>query len=105
MCSRNQWRSPTAEAIFKNSQQYHAKSAGTAPSASIKITEALILWADLIFVMEKKHKQHIIRKFQFAVHKKEIIVLNIPDEYQYMDEELVEALKIAIAPHLEENEN
>ncbi len=101
VCSRNQWRSPTAEAIFEGSQQYHAKSAGTSPSARIKITEKLMLWADLIFVMEKKHKQQLREKFEFVANEKQIIVLDIPDEYQYMDEELIESIKIAVAPYLE----
>jgi predicted protein tyrosine phosphatase len=55
VCSRNQWRSPTAEALFKDSDLYVAKSAGTSDSARIKITPGLINWADCIFVMEKRH--------------------------------------------------
>lgn len=101
VCSRNQWRSPTAEAIFKHSQLYQVRSAGTEPSARIRITEKLVDWADIIFVMEKKHRQRIREKFEFATNGKKIIVLDIPDEYAYMDEELIESLKIAVSPYLE----
>lgn len=100
VCSRNQWRSPTAEEIFKNSQEYQAKSAGTEPSARIKITEKLINWADIIFVMEKKHKDRINQRFASVVDEKELIVLDIPDEYQFMDEELVDLIKLSVSNYL-----
>ena len=99
ICSRNQWRSPTAEKIFSN--QFHdTRSAGTEPSARIKITEKLINWADLIFVMEKKHKQRLTEKFGAILKDKKLIVLDILDEYQYMDEELIENLKNSVSPYL-----
>lgn len=100
VCSRNQWRSPTAEAIFKNHESHQAKSAGTEPSARIRLTEKLLQWADIVFVMEKKHRQRIQQKFPDLVNEKEIVVLDIPDEYQFMDEELVMSLKTAVSPYL-----
>jgi predicted protein tyrosine phosphatase len=100
VCSRNQWRSPTAEAIYKNSQEHQVQSAGTEPSARIKITEKLINWADVIFVMEKKHRERIEQRFSSIVDEKELIVLDIPDEYQFMDEELVDLIKISVSPYL-----
>lgn len=57
-------------------------------------------WADIVFVMEKKHKQRIQQKFPQLVNEKEIIVLDIPDEYQFMDEELVLSLKTVVSPYL-----
>ncbi len=98
ICSRNQWRSPTAEAIFKNSQNHHARSAGTEPSARIRVTEKLLSWADVVFVMEKKHRERLQEKFPSM--GKTIIVLDIPDEYQYMDPELVEMIKHSVEPYL-----
>src|ERR1700756_3313528 len=93
VCSRNQWRSPTAEAIYKRQSGLHVKSAGTEPSARIKLTAKIIMWADIIFVMEKKHKQKMMEKFPFETEGKQIIILDIPDEYQFMDEELIEDIK------------
>lgn len=100
ICSRNQWRSLTAEVIFKNYPNHQAKSAGTEPSARIRINEKLLQWADIVFVMEKKHRLRIQEKFPFIVNEKRIIVLDIPDEYQFMDEELVLSLKTAVLPYL-----
>jgi len=92
VCSRNQWRSPTAEAIYKNRSGINARSAGTDPSARIKLTAKTILWADQIFVMEKKHRQRMLEKFPEESASKPIINLDIPDNYTFMDPELVEEI-------------
>ncbi|MGH2645559.1 MAG: hypothetical protein ACRDE2_16535, partial [Chitinophagaceae bacterium] len=63
VCSRNKWRSPTAEAIYRNRQDLKFKSAGTEPSAKTKVSARHLLWADTIFVMEKRHKQKLLDKF------------------------------------------
>ena len=102
VCSRNRWRSPTAEAIFKTSQVHIARSAGTEPSARIKLTTKLIAWADIIFAMEKRHKQRMLESFALETDGKEIVVLNIPDEYQYMDKELIESIKLSVSPYLDD---
>ncbi len=101
VCSRNKWRSLTAETIYKNTSQNLVKSAGTEPSARVRVTEKLIHWADLIFVMEKHHQQRLNENFESAVSDKEIIILNIPDEYHYMDPELIEMLKSSVDRYLE----
>jgi protein-tyrosine phosphatase len=99
VCSRNEWRSPTAETIYKNHPSILARSAGTSPSARIKINQKHIDWAEVIFVMEKKHLQLIEQKFGNSVRQKTII-LNIEDEYRYMDDELVLELKNKVADYL-----
>ncbi len=70
------------------------RSASTENGARIRVSEKMVLWADLIFVMEKKHKTRLVEKFPNATSSKEIIILDIPDEYQYMDSELVETLPL-----------
>ncbi len=100
ICSRNQWRSRTAEDIYKNNSQFTCKSAGTEPSARIKVNAKLINWADVIFVMEKKHKQRLLENFEADIINKEIVILNIEDNYAYMDTELVELLRTSIEDYL-----
>ncbi len=101
VCSRNKWRSRTAEAIYKNHGHHQVKSVGTENAARIRINEGHLLWADLIFVMEQRHKERILQRFVGNQYSKDIIVLDIPDEYKYMDETLVEILKESIDPFLE----
>ncbi|NII84085.1 MULTISPECIES: hypothetical protein [unclassified Pedobacter] len=50
--------------------------------------------------MEKKHKQRIVERFPEETYEKEIITLNIPDKYQYMDEELIEELNAKVTDYL-----
>jgi protein-tyrosine phosphatase len=75
------------------------RSAGTESSARIRVSEKMVLWADKIVVMEQKHKSRLVEKFPQA-RDKEIIVLDIPDEYQYMDPELIEILQESMKPYL-----
>jgi len=100
VCSRNKWRSRTAEIIFKNNQDHAFKSAGTENDARIRVNEKLIHWADTIFVMEKRHKQRLQEKFGQIFGDKKVIILDIQDNYQYMDEELIETLKTSVTPYL-----
>jgi predicted protein tyrosine phosphatase len=105
VCSRNQWRSPTAEEIFKNEATFSVRSAGTSPRARIRISEKTVHWADLIFVMEKKHREILNTLFPNLSAEKQIVVLNIPDEYGFMDADLVEILKTSTAPYLNQLDN
>lgn len=100
VCSRNNWRSPTAESIYKGRQDHQVKSAGTEPSAKIRVSARDILWADLIFAMEKKHKQRLLDKFPNKTEHKKIIILDIEDEYTYMDKELIEMIKLSVDAYL-----
>jgi protein-tyrosine phosphatase len=97
----NKWRSPTAEAIFKNHLFYNVKSAGVSASARIRLSEKMIAWADLIFVMEQEHKQRIKEHYSASLKNKEIIVLDIADDYQFMDPELIEIIKQSVSPYLD----
>ncbi|WP_295617147.1 protein tyrosine phosphatase [Chamaesiphon sp. GL140_3_metabinner_50] len=100
ICSRNQWRSPTAANLFAASERYTAKSAGTSDRARIKITPGLINWADRIFVMEKRHAAILQQKYPDLIANKLVVVLHISDDYQYMDPELIEILESRLAEHL-----
>lgn len=100
VCSRNQWRSPTAEHVFRNRQSISVRSAGTSPNAKRTVSIKDILWADQIMVMEHKHKNRLQAMFPRALQHKTILVLDIPDDYQYMDEALVNILEQSVAPHL-----
>ncbi|MEL7252331.1 MAG: protein tyrosine phosphatase [Bacteroidota bacterium] len=104
ICSKNEWRSRTAETIFRKETRFIAKSAGTSRTARIRVSRNLIDWADLIFVMEDHHKARLPELYGEPVEK-EIVVLDIPDEYQYMDEELISELQDAVSYYVEERNN
>ena len=54
---RNQWRSPIAENIWRRSEGLSVRSAGTSPKARRTVSALDLHWADVIFVMEQKHKK------------------------------------------------
>ena len=101
VCSRNQWRSPTAERIWKDHAKISTRSAGTSPNARRTISVKDIQWADVILVMESKHKQRIIAEFSRLVKHKRIHVLDIPDQYKFMAPDLIEELKQIVSPILD----
>lgn len=101
LCSRNQWRSPTAEALFKNHPRYDARSAGTENGARIKVTDCHLGWADMIFCMERKHADRLREKFLTELAGKPLITLRIPDDFQRDDPELIALLRERLIAHVE----
>lgn len=95
VCSRNKWRSRTAETIFKNNGYHEIRSAGTEPSARIKLNIKDLKWADKILVMEQIHKERIKEMDNNSATIDKIEVLNIEDKYKYLDKELITLLKEA----------
>ena len=96
ICSRNQWRSPTAEQVWRKHPQVSARSAGTSPNARHKASIEDIRWAHVILVMEEKHKSRLTAEFTRLLENKPVHVLDIPDDYKYMDPELVEMLEQSV---------
>jgi len=91
----NKWRSRTAEEIFRDLPGYQVKSAGTEAGARVRVTEGLIGWADYIFVMEAKHRSYLQSKFPEAISEKTVHCLNIPDDFEFMDPDLIATLRSA----------
>ena len=92
VCGRNKKRSRTAEYIFKNDDRFNIKSVGLSPKSERKISEQDLIWADLIFVMERGHGSRISGTYRHLKLPK-IEVLHIKDEFEFMDEELVQILR------------
>lgn len=100
VCSRNRKRSLTAERLFENLPGVQARSAGTQPEARVVATEGHIGWADIVFFMEKSHLNRLRAKFPEALEGKAIVTLHIPDDYEFMQQELIDELQAKVAPHL-----
>lgn len=65
------------------------------------MSEKQLLWADVVIVMEKKHRERLVKRFPSVMQESEVCVLDIPDEYQFMDPELVEWIEASVPPLLE----
>jgi predicted protein tyrosine phosphatase len=100
ICSRNKVRSLTAEKLMEGTPGYRVASAGTQPGARIVVTDRLIRWADIIFCMDKSHRQKIAGRFPEELEGKRLITLHVPDEYEFMAEDLIDDLRSKLAQHL-----
>jgi predicted protein tyrosine phosphatase len=99
VCSRNRRRSLTAETIFKDERSWEVRSAGTEEGARIKVTEGHLRWADIIIVMEKRHKERLRQKFPEVLAEKRCVCLFVADDYEIMDTELVDVLRAKMREH------
>lgn len=96
LCSQNRLRSPTAERIFSTREGIEVESAGLDKNAENEITPDQIIWSDIIFVMEKAHKNKLAKKYKNFITGKRIICLDISDDYDYMDPKLISILKAKV---------
>ena len=103
LCSRNQWRSPTAEKVYQNDPRVEVRSAGLSASARCRVSEKLLRWADRVMVMEHAHKRRLGEQFPEVVSDLRIDVLDIPDDYAFMNPELVTMIRERVEPLLEES--
>ena len=92
VCGRNKKRSRTAEYIFKNDDRLFIRSVGLSPKSERKISAHDITWADIIFVMENGYKSRILEMYR-SMPCPRVEVLHIEDEYEYLDEDLIELLR------------
>ena len=99
ICSRNRLRSPTAEQLFAGPHT-ETDSAGLAPDAECMLSAEQVEWADLIFVMEARHRAALKQRFATALRGKKLVCLDIPDRYDFMQPQLVTLLEKRVGPHL-----
>jgi len=100
ICSQNRLRSPTAEQIFSTYSGINCSSAGLNNDAENVVTTELVEWANIIFVMEKAHRNKLSAKFKKHLSNAKIICLDIPDDYEFMDPILIKLLKSKVTRFL-----
>lgn len=100
VCSANRLRSPTAEQIFSRWPNIETDSAGLNEDADVPLSTEQIEWADIIFVMEKRHRSKLSKRFRKHLNGKRVICLDIPDDYAFMQPELVALLERKAGPFL-----
>ena len=100
ICSQNKWRSLTAERLFDEHPHYEARSAGTEPGARVRVAAGHLGWAEIIFVMERRHADRLREKFAEELRGKTLVTLRIPDQYPFGDARLIALLREKLATHL-----
>lgn len=100
ICTQNRLRSPTAEQVFATWPGIETDSAGVGADADVPLAPEQLDWAEIVFVMEKVHRSRLSAKFRRHLNGKRIVCLDIPDDYDYMQPELVRLLEKKVAPFL-----
>ncbi len=100
VCSQNRLRSPTAEQVFSTWPGIDVSSAGLNHDAENPVTPELVEWADIIFVMEKAHRNKLVKQFKHSLKNARIICLHILDEFEYMAPPLVSILNAKVSKFL-----
>src|SRR3954466_15700830 len=93
VCSANRLRSPTAEQIFSTWPGIETDSAGVSNGADVLLSAEQVEWADIIFVMEKTHRNKLNRKFRSSLNGKRVVCLDIPDDFEFIAHNLVRMLE------------
>ena len=84
VCSAGLLRSPTAAVVLQREFGYNTRAAGVSKEyALIEVDEVLLHWADEIVAVEASIAEQLPREWD-----EHITVLNVPDRYGYMNEEL-----------------
>lgn len=77
-------------------------SAGLGADANVPLSPGQIAWANIIFVMEKTHRNWLSSKFRRYLNGKRVVCLDIPDDYEYMQPELIKLLETKAGRFLRE---
>jgi len=103
VCSAGCLRSPTAAHILSSPPfNFNTRAVGLSKEyAIVPISEALIVWADIILVMDSdmvkqvNEMQNVLAKESSAMFEyeyKQVVNLEIEDDYGYRDPQLVEIM-------------
>lgn len=105
VCSAGILRSPTAALHFAKTKGWNTRAVGDNKEfALIPISEALMRWADVVFVMTADQRFHLKTNFGESLNEK-VFVLNIEDDFAFMEPDLVKYLDASmehLMPEVEE---
>jgi len=86
--------------VFSSWRGVEVESAGLSSDADTPLSSELVEWAELIFVMEAKHRAKLSKEFRRCLKQQRVICLGIPDRYTFMQPELVDLLVAKVGPYL-----
>jgi predicted protein tyrosine phosphatase len=86
--------------MFGKRADLEVRSAGTASDALARVNTQMLDWADLIFIMDEQQRRSLRRRFAGHAALERLICLDIPDEYTFLQPELITLLESRTTPHL-----
>ena len=100
VCRQNRMRSATAERVFCKRADLDVRSAGTAPDALVRVNGNMLDWAHIIFVMDDEQREWLESNFEQHPALARIVCLDIPDDFTFLQPELVKLLEEKVASFL-----
>ncbi|MEM7509213.1 MAG: phosphotyrosine protein phosphatase [Pseudomonadota bacterium] len=100
ICGKGRSRSPTAAQIFAGRPGVSTDFGGLSSDADDALSANQIEWADLILVMEPRHRQRLSDRFGRLLDGRRVVNLSIRDRFSFMQRELIEELEEKTAPYL-----
>lgn len=100
VCRQNRVRSATAERLFCKRPDLDVRSAGTSRDALVRITARMLEWADVVLTMDAEQEAALREMFPGHPAVSRLICLQIPDDFTFLQPELVALLEARIAPLL-----
>lgn len=88
VCAVGRLRSATAMHLMNRLYGYNTRCCGTDDGALIPLNSNLLYWADEIVAMEDDVAMDVLLALENHGINQKVKSLRIPDEYEYMDEEL-----------------
>ncbi|HCQ64910.1 MAG TPA: phosphotyrosine protein phosphatase [Rhodobacteraceae bacterium] len=99
ICGKARMRSPTAADVARERWGIETDFAGLSNDADEKLSQEQIAWADVVLVMERRQRARLNALFGAALRGRKVVVLDIPDRFGYMDENLVALLEQRLGKH------
>jgi predicted protein tyrosine phosphatase len=100
VCRLNRYRSATAERIFCKRKDLDVRSAGTAEDALVRVNERMLDWAEKILVMDSIQVEALKQMFPSHPALDRMVCLDIPDEFVFLQPQLVDLLQQKVPQHL-----
>jgi predicted protein tyrosine phosphatase len=98
VCHLNRVRSATAERLFCKRADLDVRSAGTAIDAMVRVNARMLDWADLIITMDEGQRRALAQMFPKHPALPNVLCLQIPDEFTFLQPELVTLLQERVPP-------
>jgi predicted protein tyrosine phosphatase len=98
--ARTDCEAPPQRLFFSDYPGIHAIGAGSNADAETPVSGDLIEWADIVFVMEKSHKNKISKKYKDLLKGKRLVCLDIPDVYECMQPELIKLVEAKVPKYV-----
>ena len=100
VCSAGLLRSPTAANALHSEYGYNTRAVGVAEDyALVPMDIVHIHWADELVFVEQKVYDQAWSEFKDVLKDKKVVVLAIPDNFEWNDPELVAIIKKQYADH------